>query len=213
MKLIGQPTVCHNDQPALHGLAVLGFVGLLQLFRRDGELVSGHLSQSKRGPEDVPLVLFDADAALTLEHVEPLLATDLESGGHAIDFSVDFLVRDRNATVPAVMQNQPLIHQAFEHLFPEAIHAGRSKCVFSNVLTIDDGHHIVLRPLASRHFGTNWLSGRLLAGCGAFGLLCGRFRCGRLFLRTIAAERIGKLRLGGAGTDEASQYEAQADHR
>ena len=64
MKLLGLLAIADDDQPALHGRAVLRFVGLLQLLVADDELVGRALAQGERRPEDIALVLLGVDAAL-----------------------------------------------------------------------------------------------------------------------------------------------------
>ena len=186
VKLLGQLPIVDHDQPAFHGRAELRFVGLLKLLVGDRELIGGQLSQGQRRPEDVALVLLLVDAPFALEHVEPLFAADLEPGGHAVDFRVDFLVADHQAAIPAVMHDEPLVHQPFQHLLAEAIDAGRSQRVAADILAVDDGHHIVLRPLATRQHGAGLLCAGLLRTGNCGGLLSGR-----LLLRLVAAKRIG----------------------
>ena len=103
------------------------------------------------------------------------------------------------------MEDQPLVDQAFQHLFAESLDAGGGQRVAADVLAVDHGHHVVLGPLAERHRGTGLLGGLrcLPAGEVVGGCLLGR----------AAAEGVRDLRFGRRRADEAADGNAQADHR
>ena len=57
------------------------------------QLVGRQLPQRERRPEDVARVLLLVDAALFLQHLQPLLPADLESCRHPVDLGVQLLRR------------------------------------------------------------------------------------------------------------------------
>ena len=90
------------------------------------------------------------DAALSLEHLQPLLAADLETLRHPVDFGVDFLVCHFDVAVAAMVHDEPLVHEAFEHVFAMTFDASRRQGLAADVLAIDDRHHVVLGPFDHR---------------------------------------------------------------
>ena len=92
-----------------------------------------------------------------LEHFEELLFADLESLRLAIDFGFDILVGNFDPPVLAVVRDQPLVDEAFQNFVAVSLAASGGERIAANILTVHDGHHIVLRLLHLRH-----LCGRLL---------------------------------------------------
>ena len=56
--------------------------------------------------------------------------------------------------------DQPLVDQALEHFFAVAIDASGSQGVAADVLAVDHGHHVVLRPIDLRQLVGTALAGR-----------------------------------------------------
>ena len=55
-----------------------------------------------------------------------------------------------------------LLTKPFQHLLAVAIDAGRSQRVAADILAVDHGHHVVLRPLATRQNSAGLLCAGLL---------------------------------------------------
>ena len=138
-----------------------------------------------------------------LQHLQPLFLADFEALGHAVDFGVDLLVGDLDLAILAVVHDQPLVDEAFEHFVAVPFAAGGGECVAADILAVDDGHHVVLR------------ASRLAAARRSFaGPRCLRRRLGLLLVAGCAfAERVRDLRVGGLVADRELQRDAQADDR
>ena len=106
------------------------------------------------------------DAALPFEHLRAIAARPILNRAAMRSISASSsCVGDRDVAVAAVMHDQPLVDQAFEHFFAEAIDAGGGQRVAADVLAVDDRHHVVLRPLRPRQ-RRSCFAASPLAACG-----------------------------------------------
>ena len=100
------------------------------------------------------------------EHLQPLLLPILNRFAMRSISASTILIGDFDLAIVAVMQDEPLVDEAFEHFVAEALDAGGGQRVAADVLAVDDGHHVVLAG-ARRAAIRRWLVERRLGwrGC------------------------------------------------
>ena len=103
------------------------------------------------------------------------------------------------------MHDQPLVDQAFQHIFAESLDAGGGEGIAADVLAVDDGHHVVLGRVDF------WQCVRIFARALRGSLRRGRLRlCGVGGLRCAARAKdlgLGRVRIDVILDDDASRHD------
>ena len=136
-----------------------------------------------------------------------MFAADLEALGHAVDFGIDFGVGDFDIAVAAVVHDQPLVDEAFEHVFAESLDTGGGQGIALDILAVDDGHHIMSSPFrsaVSRQLFVRPLSQVVRSLLGSL--------LDRLVLRLTLMKRDRDLRVGRGAAHQQAQQNTDANN-
>lgn len=89
-------------------------------------------------------VLLWRDAALFLQHLEPLIGRHAETLGHAVDFVAHFFLRHLNVALFAAFENQMLIDEHLEHFVAVVQQRFGGEVVSRDLFAVHDGDDLRL---------------------------------------------------------------------
>ena len=162
--------IFEHDQPRFHRFAVFRFESVFDFLLGRLDLIGGHFLQGQHRPNDVVGILLGGDVPFLLDHLDPLVGRNAEFLRQPIDLVADFLARDGDIPLVAILDDQILVEHRVQNFAAIMSQAFLSKLLPADCVAVhlsDDLQLLRLRDDRRRGFGGH--VGRRTLGVGRRG--------------------------------------------